>query len=386
MATSNLQDYSVGLANSDNIRTRIYGFRYATLVAGLGAQSKYADENKEQLVDDLDADAAQVYVAHKGAIAATVRVISGTHLNSDRFNADYKLDQFKSSGRGALTLTDRLTVPRESRNPYLLQLILAAGHKSARHIGSKFDFRCCAPGMVMMYEKLGYRRYADNFESEEDGYQVPMVLVTEDIDYLKTIRSPLIGVAAEFKNSGETSEWFQNQFPNAITHDWQRLMDEEQLWKLLTDKLNQTPLEGIPLIAGLSYADAKSLFKMCPVLQCRAGDRIVRSGDHADQMYIVLSGAVEVRAGNDQVIATLGPGEMFGERSLFHETQYVASVTAAEAVDLLAITSDFVDKLKNQSPHIAATLLYNLARIVTERLGESSDRLIKHNQVAGSPE
>ncbi len=51
--------------------------------------------------------------------------------------------------------------------------------------------------------------------------------------------------------------------------------------------------------------------------QIPAGSVIVREGDEADALYVVVSGGVNVTKSDGQFLAYLGPGGFFGEMALF---------------------------------------------------------------------
>jgi CRP-like cAMP-binding protein len=69
------------------------------------------------------------------------------------------------------------------------------------------------------------------------------------------------------------------------------------------------------------------------------GEYVFRQGDRGDGIYMVLSGTAEVRAGDadETLLATLGPGEFFGEMALLGDGVRNASVRCAEPLDLLFI-------------------------------------------------
>ena len=66
---------------------------------------------------------------------------------------------------------------------------------------------------------------------------------------------------------------------------------------------------------------------------------VIRQGDVGDRYYVVESGDVEV-VGNGRVVATLGPGEGFGEIALLRRTRRTATVVARSDVRLRALLSD----------------------------------------------
>ena len=70
------------------------------------------------------------------------------------------------------------------------------------------------------------------------------------------------------------------------------------------------------------------------------GEVIVRQGEIGDRFYVVGKGAVEVireEGGRSTALATLGPGEYFGEVALLKDLPRTATVRALEPTDVLAI-------------------------------------------------
>jgi Cyclic nucleotide-binding domain len=78
-------------------------------------------------------------------------------------------------------------------------------------------------------------------------------------------------------------------------------------------------------------------------LTANAGDVIVHQGDTADSFYIVGDGEVEViheGPGGEQRVATLGPGQFFGEIGLMTGQPRNATVRATKESELLMLTRD----------------------------------------------
>lgn len=77
----------------------------------------------------------------------------------------------------------------------------------------------------------------------------------------------------------------------------------------------------------------------------RAGETVFAQGDAPDRFYIVARGEAEVRRrgadGQERVVATLGPGEFFGEMGLVTETQRSATVRAKTDLEVLALEWDY---------------------------------------------
>lgn len=72
-----------------------------------------------------------------------------------------------------------------------------------------------------------------------------------------------------------------------------------------------------------------------------AGQIVFREGDDADTLYIIKKGEVEISLRTPKskiVLATLGPGDFFGEMSLFMKSRRTASAMTLSPAYLLAIS------------------------------------------------
>ncbi len=87
----------------------------------------------------------------------------------------------------------------------------------------------------------------------------------------------------------------------------------------------------------------------------KPGDAIVRAGDVANEMFVVLAGTVEVRGDADGVehtIASFGRGEVFGEIGFLGGAQRIATVVAASDLEVLVLTQGFCRKAMYTMPEV----------------------------------
>jgi CRP-like cAMP-binding protein len=87
-----------------------------------------------------------------------------------------------------------------------------------------------------------------------------------------------------------------------------------------------------------------------------AGKVIVEEGQAGVLMYVVLKGSVEI-AIQDNVVATIGPGGLFGEMALITRGERVASATAISDCELLAVNRNVFLDLVSANPRFAVSLL-----------------------------
>jgi CRP-like cAMP-binding protein len=84
----------------------------------------------------------------------------------------------------------------------------------------------------------------------------------------------------------------------------------------------------------------------------------------ADKAYIIVSGEAAVRRGGEE-IATLGPGDIFGEGAIVNHKLRNASIVTTTKVELIHFTRDQVNSLREQIPAFAEAL----DRTSRDRLG-----------------
>jgi CRP-like cAMP-binding protein len=101
------------------------------------------------------------------------------------------------------------------------------------------------------------------------------------------------------------------------------------------------------------------------------GARVVGEGEEGDEMFIVLTGGVSVHSG-DAKIASLGPGQHFGEMALVDKVPRSASVKAFETSKLMVMRRrDFFDIVRKDHD-VAVKLLWSFLGVLTERLRRTS--------------
>jgi CRP-like cAMP-binding protein len=88
-------------------------------------------------------------------------------------------------------------------------------------------------------------------------------------------------------------------------------------------------------------------------------------------MYVVIRGRAEVLAGDPSRPVPVGlveRGHVAGEMGLLRHRPRTADVRALEDTEVLVVNDRFLDVLRRRYPRIAATVLLNLTRIVSDRL------------------
>lgn len=131
------------------------------------------------------------------------------------------------------------------------------------------------------------------------------------------------------------------------------------------------------ILRGFDAADWRTLLDYVEHLQFPAGTQILRMGEADRTLYILQTGRVDVvveSAHERKVIATLGAGSVFGELSFFDGAPRVASIHAIEDCELLAHSHAAFTKLAAWHPRLARELLFDLGRVLSQRLRRAQGR------------
>lgn len=98
-------------------------------------------------------------------------------------------------------------------------------------------------------------------------------------------------------------------------------------------------LQRVPMFAPLPLPSIEQLARGLETVTVPAGAAVFTQGDIGDRYYVIESGDAEV-IGDGRPVATLGPGEGFGEVALLRRTRRTATVQALSPLQLRALRSE----------------------------------------------
>lgn len=136
-------------------------------------------------------------------------------------------------------------------------------------------------------------------------------------------------------------------------------------------------LRRVKILACLSDRQLEEFVQYMEVKRVRQWEEIVREGNPGDAMYLLLDGEVRVRVmigGKETIMATLGPGEFFGEVALFDHGPRSADVLANSDCVLLRIPAASFQRLVEGNPTLAAPFLFAVSRTLISRFRANNKR------------
>ena len=142
------------------------------------------------------------------------------------------------------------------------------------------------------------------------------------------------------------------------------------------DQIDEVIVRKAPIFLGLYSAAADALRSSMSLVKLRKGQSLFKEGDDGDNLYVVSNGKVKLGTkspdGRENLLMILGPGDMFGELSLFDSGPRTATATAVTDSKLLTLGQDKVIPWVREHPEVSLQLLARLA-----------SRLRRTNEVVG---
>ncbi|HEX2705133.1 MAG TPA: Crp/Fnr family transcriptional regulator [Candidatus Lustribacter sp.] len=134
-------------------------------------------------------------------------------------------------------------------------------------------------------------------------------------------------------------------------------------------------VRSAPLFAALDEEDARALLAQMAPFRMERGDILFNEGDRGDTLFVIAEGKVKLGRtssdGRENLVAVLGPGEMFGELSLFDPGPRTMTATAVAETQLVALGNDSLTEILAGRPEVSKSLLAALA----QRLRRTNEHL-----------
>ncbi|CAN2227542.1 Crp cAMP-binding proteins - catabolite gene activator and regulatory subunit of cAMP-dependent protein kinases [Candidatus Nanopelagicaceae bacterium] len=121
-----------------------------------------------------------------------------------------------------------------------------------------------------------------------------------------------------------------------------------------------------PLFTALDEAAAVSLRASMDAVKIAKGSILFKEGDDGEHLYVIVDGKLKLGTssgdGRENLLSILGPGEMFGELSLFDPGPRTSTATAVTDAKLLSLSHEKVIPWLKQNPEVSLQLLTRLSQ------------------------
>ncbi len=140
--------------------------------------------------------------------------------------------------------------------------------------------------------------------------------------------------------------------------------------------MNDDVLRQAPLFSGLDDDAASALEASMTPLSLKRGEVLFNEGDDGNQLYVVTEGKIKLGRtspdGRENLLAILGPAQMFGELSFFDPGPRSATATSVTDVTVQSLSHEALMPVLSSHVEVAMALLNQLA-----------GRLRRTNEVVG---
>jgi small-conductance mechanosensitive channel/CRP-like cAMP-binding protein len=127
----------------------------------------------------------------------------------------------------------------------------------------------------------------------------------------------------------------------------------------------QALLRRVDIFEPLSESEQEDLLQEQVTFIYAPGERMIRSGDPGDSMFLICAGKAEVRLpvhnGDQHQVAVMGPGDYFGEMALFTGESRTADVFAVEETEVLEIRKASIERLLSKNSRLAEAFSHKIA-------------------------
>ena len=118
----------------------------------------------------------------------------------------------------------------------------------------------------------------------------------------------------------------------------------------------QAALEGIGIFSELTRGQHRSVDRLMTCVPVKAGRALTTEGQPGREFMIIVEGQASVRR-DGRLVATLGPGEFFGEMSLIAGAPRSATVTAETDMLIETLNRREFSSMLDENPSLARKVL-----------------------------
>jgi cAMP-dependent protein kinase regulator len=149
--------------------------------------------------------------------------------------------------------------------------------------------------------------------------------------------------------------------------------------------LKEELIQYAPLFAGLAPEEQQRLAERFSPQTAKAGTVLFQVGDAADGLYLIGKGFVRIFTAGGATLATLGPGSVLGEDSLYRGAPYDVSAHAASDLEYWKLSDADLRAMILQQPTIGLKLSQNFGSLIAQMQDYLMRQLNRTPELKGLP-
>jgi hypothetical protein len=360
--------YEVGLAETDDQKEAVFRFRYTVYVEEMGRYQGIADHVGRRLVEPDD-DLSWIFYARAddGEVVGTARLSWGGNGFTERQVEEYRLDPFLAElPPEHIALGERVMVKQTLRGTGLVEEVLGRSNDTGLAHDVRIQFGACEPHLLSLYLGRGRRTYsAKNINTPEAGYLIPLVAFPQGPDALRGV-----GSGTGPNDMPDCVERILSGGGGAVMSPLMTSTDD--YLEHLRAAMHEIETQNISVFHAFTDEEVERCLARSNVIECAKGDRVVKKGGAARNIFVVLDGTLEARDG-EHVVGVIRSGEVFGEMAFLLERPRTFDVYAASGkVQVLSLSEHTIRAMVAEDPAVAAKLLFNIAKMLCVRIVKAS--------------
>jgi len=340
--------------------------RYAVYVEEMKRYENVAGADDGRFAEPEDEHSWICYARDGADVVAATRMTWGGDGFSDRQVDQYQLAPFLAElPADAIGVGERNTVLRSHRGTGVLDQLLAFSGGATDVQDLKVVFGCCEPHLLSLYLKMGQRTYAPhNINSPLAGYLIPLVSFVPDAEALRGVGSGT--------EPGALPQCVEAVLARGESVRSEVLSKPDDYWSEIRRTLDEIDAQQVSTFDGFTDEEAHRCIARSTIIECARGDRVLKRGGTARNIFVVLEGTLEVRDG-DTIVNVLTAGDAFGEMAFLLERPRSFDVDAAtDNTRILSLSEGALRTMIAEDATIAAKLLLNLPRMLCVKLIRAS--------------
>lgn len=355
------EGFQICIANTLAEKKAIYQFRYKVYVEEMEKHKLKLTHRDKELSDEMDEWGIQIYAKNGEALVGAVRINIGKMIDFPKVIVkELSMEDFdeyyaSTNSEYQVATVMKLMVDLEYRSSSVLYLLMSKFYEIYSKTGVQFSFGAGNLHLLRLYEKMGYHRYGKNFTDFGYGLLSPLVMLTDDLQHFRTIRSPFFRKARnKAKINTQDVEWFHEKYTKKLNIVNSQLVTAEELWSMLCERLHGLPTEVIEILQDLSIEEAKLFLHSCSsIVQCAPGEVITIQGDVSYSYNILLSGSLKSLTFINPIREFKIPGQYFGANGLTGHNKHTEEIVTTTQSEILVLTGFAFPRFSNANLDIA---------------------------------